>query len=67
MSDPTQAPPTRPSPAPDAPDEVHEVHEVHEVGMSCPATIYTAKNTVSMYVDPSTSDVRSAFRPLVVR
>jgi hypothetical protein len=61
MSDPTQALPTRPSSAPD------EVHEVHEVGTSCPATICTAKNTVSSYVDPSTSDVRSAFRPLVVR
>ncbi|MFL5994430.1 MAG: tetratricopeptide repeat protein [Streptomyces sp.] len=41
--------------------------EIQVSGTSCPATIYTAKNTVSMYVDPSTSDVRSAFRPLVVR
>ncbi|WP_328748957.1 hypothetical protein OHT57_26265 [Streptomyces sp. NBC_00285] len=36
-------------------------------GTSCPATIYTAETTVSVYVDPSKSDVRSAFRPLVVR
>ncbi|WP_406218265.1 tetratricopeptide repeat protein [Streptomyces canus] len=36
-------------------------------GTSCPATIYTAESTVSMYVDASKSDVWSAFRPLVVR
>ncbi|MFG2723684.1 tol-pal system YbgF family protein [Streptomyces canus] len=36
-------------------------------GTSCPSTIFTAESTVSMYVDPSKSDVRSAFRPLVVR
>ncbi|MFG2465050.1 hypothetical protein ACGFXB_06215 [Streptomyces canus] len=36
-------------------------------GTSCPSTIFTTEGTVSMYVEPSTSDVRSAFRPLVVR
>ncbi|MFF4034234.1 tol-pal system YbgF family protein [Streptomyces sviceus] len=41
--------------------------EIQISGTSCPPTIFTAESTVSMYVDPSTSDVRSAFRPLVVR
>ncbi|MFF0012566.1 tol-pal system YbgF family protein [Streptomyces sp. NPDC005374] len=36
-------------------------------GTSCPSTIYAPEGTGSMYLDASTSDVRSAFRPLVVR
>ena len=57
------------------PVKVYELHtgklvadrKVQVSGTSCPSTIYAAEGSGSMYVDPSKSDVRSAFRPLVVR
>ncbi|MCT9084635.1 hypothetical protein, partial [Streptomyces fulvoviolaceus] len=36
-------------------------------GTSCPASIYTTADATSEYVTESKSDVRSAFKPLVVR
>ncbi|MGW0842830.1 tetratricopeptide repeat protein [Streptomyces sp. NPDC002787] len=36
-------------------------------GESCPWSIYTSANSTSEYVTESKSDVRSAFKPLVVR
>ncbi|UUU19146.1 tetratricopeptide repeat protein [Streptomyces sp. DSM 40750] len=36
-------------------------------GTSCPWSIYTSANSTSEYVTESKSDVRSAFKPLVVR
>ncbi|MDQ0714995.1 hypothetical protein QFZ55_004447 [Streptomyces luteogriseus] len=36
-------------------------------GTSCPWTMYAVEGSDTRYVDPSKSDVRSAFRPLVVR
>ncbi|MDO0937208.1 hypothetical protein QQY66_37860 [Streptomyces sp. DG2A-72] len=36
-------------------------------GTSCPETIYTSKDSTSEYVVETTSDVKAAFRPLVVR